>query len=143
MAVERRLELANGSRKSSHISKSFGDVQCAPLLPNHGLCGLCNPLSFDLLLLALSTWSLRACGSFSPHRHTAIADTSRVALAFQNTVRGVNWIYKLTQLSEKSVHPDDVNYQQWFLMDDISGQTQKDSYLPLSHPSDALHMYFY
>lgn len=60
----------------------------------------------------------------SAQTHT-ITDKSEVAC--QNTARGVNWIYELPRLSEKNMYPDDVNYQLWLLMNDISGQTQTDS----------------
>lgn len=62
VAVETRLELTNGSRKSSQASLKASD-----LLPDRGLRSeLSDPLSFDLVLLALSTSSLRGMDVWLP-----------------------------------------------------------------------------
>lgn len=62
VAVERRLKLTNRSRKSSQASLKASD-----LLPGRGLRSeLSDPLSFDLVLLALSTLSLQGMDMWLP-----------------------------------------------------------------------------
>lgn len=75
-----------GAEKSSKKRKEKKKIN-TPLLSTR-LCGLAKPLSFDLLLLALSSFeplAIYVSDFLCVHRHTVNQEGYKVALAWQKT----------------------------------------------------------